>query len=192
MKKTFFFVLITCQLFAFIGCKKDSSTNNRTSSSTYSWSCKIDGKSYSWSGILPYSTPNSTGNSSFIGDANISSIVLGSSFTSTFSFSPCDITFALPPLNTTGSYSISSTDLTKAATIILQNSISDMGTYTSSFGGTTMNVTISSITSGTFPTAPGRVIGTFQGQLKGTANTGSSTLKTINVTEGKFEAIRIQ
>ncbi len=165
MKNLSLTFLLSMMVFFFLSCSKSSSTNNRTGSATYSWSCKINGTPYSWSG--PYPSNTAEGQATFVSSATLTGINLNSFRTSLII--PCSITISLPPsITSPGNYTISQSSYQAnngySAFIIQLNTSNDItktDIYSTQRGGQ-MKVNINSV-------GPllGKVSGTFEGTIQG-------------------------
>ena len=154
----------------FLSCSS-SSNDSSSSSGVYKWSFKLDGVLYQWSGNS-LTDPNSNGMSQyFSGDVSLTKTM------------EVTASFALSSVST-GNFICNSSSNSSFNIGIVEG----VQEYRTSYGGT-MNVNISSLSSNTFfsnPMNPGKVIGTFSGTIKTIGN----SLHTV--TEGSFEAVRIQ
>jgi hypothetical protein len=166
-------IILLLSIILLVSCSSDSNNSPSPSSSNsgvYKWSFKLDGVLYQWSGSL--TDPNSNGGSQyFSGNVSLSKTM------------EVTVNIDLPTVST-GNFTCNSSSNSSFSIGIVEG----VGEYRTSYGGT-MNVNISSLSSNTFstnPANPGKVIGTFSGTIKTIGN----SLHTV--TEGSFEAIRIQ
>ena len=167
-----------------ISCSKSSSDESAASNSgVYKWQCKIDGVQYQYS----TTTLGATATYSY------GTLLLSSDSKPDGTFDEA-IVIKLPSVSA-GNFTINSgVTNTSTAPYVSYNHYTTIYTqqvynlYNTMFGGT-MNVNISSLSSNTVQTSlnnPGKVIGTFSGTLR-----NSPGNKTITITEGYFEALRM-
>jgi hypothetical protein len=151
-----------------ISCSS-SSNDSSSPAGVFSWSFKLDGVQYQWSGSL--TDPNSAGLAQYSGG----NILLTKNLVATVGITLSSVSTGNFTCNSTSSSSIN---------IGIVEGIQDLDTSRS---GSNMNVNISSLSSDTFstnPLNPGKVIGTFSGTIKDIAGDSHT------VTDGSFEAIR--
>jgi hypothetical protein len=166
MKKTFFYILIGTLQLAIFSCNKSSnSTNNRTSGSGYSWSCKVDGVSYSWSSDKAV---DSEGSGACQYNAGEQAFTIGMT-TNRPNASNITIGFVFPQY-ITGSKVLNNQTGPNSALLQLVNTTETFVTTISS--AITLNIT---------DAGSNRVSGTFQGSLSNLLGSG-----TVQVTDGKF------
>lgn len=167
-----------------ISCSKSSSDESASNSGVYKWQCKIDGVQYQYStttlgAISIYTNGILSLNSGSKPDGTVDEMMvikLPSVSSGNFIINTSGI-----PNTSTAPY-VSYIHFTPIYTQMVYNQ------YNTMYGGT-MNVNISSLSSNTAQTSPnnlGKVIGTFSGTLR-----NSPGNKTITITEGSFEALRI-
>ena len=154
----------------FLSC---SSENDSTSSNTYKWSCKLNGVLYEYESNTPmnggyYYNYDSVGAMVLSGDG----IVI-------------NITY---PTVSTGIFNFNTNNHSTSNRFYLGNpSPCPNGLGNCEYSGNGIRVNISSLSNdrfSTFPSNPGKVIGTFYGQVKKSDGT------TIEITEGMFEIVR--
>ena len=171
MKKLIFTLLAGILL----SCSNDSSNS---SPGTIKWKFKMDGVQYEWSGNYPYS--QTSGQSSYLGEPkNTPTISLASPIISSGNRQVMlNFTFQN---ESTGTYIIDDSVIGNSATLFINGQ--DIYSTDPNFGGEiTLNVTqMASSTNGITK-------GTFSGTLVGL----TQQLPTVEITEGSFEAIRIQ
>ena len=158
-------------------CSKDSTDSNNSSSGTINWSCKVNGVQYQWSGSYPYTS--TSGQSSYLGQpASIPTVSLASPIISSGNRQVMlNLSFQNENL---GTRVINGSVLGNTASLVLNQQL--YSTYPST---AQINLNISQMASA----VNGITKGTFSGTMVGAV---SGTLQTINITEGSFEAIRIQ
>jgi hypothetical protein len=183
MKKSIFSLLMLSLLVMMTNsCSK---SNPSSSGGKYSWSCEVNGKSYSWSGSYPDGTnPSSMGLSTF------SETILMLSLPAQqgklpFSFS---VIFGDIPSSGTYTFDDSNSDTEYACSIIENSTIG-----TTAAPGSNMKVTIPNIPSNTYINTqganPGLIKGTFSGTLYAINPSNPSTFIKYVITNGKYEAI---
>jgi hypothetical protein len=170
MKKLIFTLLAGILL----SCSNDSSNS---SSGTISWSCKVNGVQYQWSGSYPYSA--TSGQSSYLGEpASVPIVSLASPIISSGNRQVMlNLSFQNENL---GTRVINGSEVGNTASLVLNQQV--YSTYPSM---AQINLNISQMASA----VNGITKGTFSGTMVGG---GTGTIQTINITEGSFEAIRIQ
>lgn len=172
--KKFSIIILSFLLFS---CSKDSTDSNNSSSGTISWSCKVNGVQYQWSGSYPYST--TSGQSSYMGEpASTPTVSLASPIISSGN-RQVGLTFTFQNENL-GTRVINGSAVGNTASLVLNQQV--YSTYPSM---AQINLNISQMASA----VNGTTKGTFSGTMVGA---GTGTIQTINITEGSFEAIRIQ
>ena len=170
-----FIIIILSSIF--FSCSNESPDSDNSSSGTIKWSCKINGVQYQWSGSYPYST--TSGQSSYLGEpTSVPMVALASPIVSSGN-RQIQLTFTFQNENS-GTHIINDGVSGNSATLVLNQQV--YSTYPSM---AQINLNISQMASAT----NGITKGTFSGTMVG-GSTG--TIQTINITEGSFEAIRIQ
>lgn len=157
-----------------LSCSNDSSNS---SSGVTKWSCKVNGVLYEWSGSYPYS--QTSGQSSYLGEpASVPMVSLASPIVSSGNR---QIQLILSFQNENlGAHVINGSDFGNQASIMLNQQ-----SYTTYPSMAQINLNISQMASAN----NGITKGTFSGTMVGGS---SGTIQTVNITEGSFEAIRIQ
>jgi hypothetical protein len=189
MKKSLLsIVVIIGVLFLMNSCSKDSPSGG--AGGQVSWSCEVNGKSYSWSGTYP----NTKSASSFI---SIEDGVLGLSAESKSGTASIPFIFAVSFNSepTKGSYTFSSSNSNTSYACILTLDEYSVAS-TSSGPGSNMIINITSdIPSNSYMntngTNPGYVNGTFNGKIYGVDVSNPGTFKRYDITNGKFNALRL-
>jgi hypothetical protein len=183
MKKSIFSLLILSLLVMMTNsCSK---SNPSSSGGKYSWSCEVNGKSYSWSGNYPDGTnPSSMGLSTFSESALMLYLPLKSSKIE-FSFI---VNFGDIPSAGTYTFNQSNT-FPESCVMIIDNANSTSGAPNAN-----MKVTIPNIPSNTYVNTqganPGSIKGTFSGTVYGPdPNNLRGPLIRYEITNGKYEAI---
>ncbi|MGV1013008.1 MAG: hypothetical protein ACOYBS_11220 [Flavobacterium sp.] len=172
--KKFIIIILSFLMFS---CSKDSTDSNNSSSGTISWSCKVNGVQYQWSGSYPYSATR--GQSSYLGEpASTPTIMLASPIISSGN-RQIMLTLSFQNENL-GSHLINGSVAGNQASLVLNQQV--YSTYPST---AQINLNISQMASA----VNGITKGTFSGTMVGAV---SGTLQTINITDGSFEVIRIQ
>jgi hypothetical protein len=198
MKKIFISNFLLLSILSFLSCQKSSSntsSNNNSSSNQdsgpgiYTWSCKIDGKSYSWSGAYP-AAGSSKAQATFT--ASSAQSILGLDDGNSCSISLIFSNVASAP----ASYNVNFNSLSQGftATLSLMSSSTNISLFGIGMNGGDMTVNVDSYSSATYasnPANPGKVKGTFSGTLYDMKSPPTSS-KAISITEGKFEAVRLQ
>jgi hypothetical protein len=190
LKPIAFFFLITIS-FVLNSCSNepidpaiDPSANNGSSSGTLRWSCKVDGVLYEWSGAFGATTglSNYSKDEQNATDGNPNGVVVLSKSNSS-NQNELYLGLTMPDIRT-GAFSLNGNSVNNAAALTLSSSLS-YGTV----GGQSISVNITELSNNTAITGDlsGRVKGTFSGSMR---QVGS--LQTITITEGSFEAIRMQ
>jgi len=156
----------------------DPTDNSGGSSGTLRWSCKVDGVLHEWSGAFGASTglSNYSKDDQNPTDGNPNGQLILSNNDVIF-------TFVLPTVNT-GNFNLNGSSENNGSVLTLS--------ATTSYGtvdGHSISVNITELSNNTAITGDlsGRVKGTFSGSMR---QVGS--LQTITITEGSFEAIRMQ
>lgn len=164
-------------LILFVSCSNESNDTNNSPSGTISWSCKVNGVQYQWSGSYPYSA--TSGQSSYLGEpASTPTVSLASPIISSGNRQVMlNLSFQNENL---GTRVINGSEVGNTASLVLNQQV--YSTYPSM---AQINLNISQMASA----VNGITKGTFSGTMVGG---GSGTIQTINITEGSFEAIRIQ
>ncbi len=162
----------------------DPTLNGGGSSGTLRWSCKVDGVLHEWSGTI--SSTNGISNYSKddqnATDGNPNGVVVLSK-TNSNSTNELYLGLTMPEIRT-GTFTLDGSSINNAAVLTLSSSLS-YGTVS----GQSMTVNITELSNNTAITGnlTGRVKGTFSGSMR---QVGS--LQTIAISEGSFEAIRMQ
>lgn len=186
MKKTIFSLLMMSLLVMMTNsCSK---SNPSSSGVKYSWSCEVNGKSYSWSGSYPDGT-----NPSSMGFSTFTERILAFSLPAKQNTIPFSFSVIFEDVPTVGTYTFdennSSTDNAFLMFIDNASSLSDLP-------GASMKVTIPNIPSNTYLNTqganPGSIKGTFSGTMYGVdPNNFRGPLIRYQITNGKYEAIVI-
>jgi hypothetical protein len=162
----------------------DPSANNGSSSGMLRWSCKVDGVLHEWSGSFGASSglSNYSKDEQNATDGNPNGVVVLSKSNSS-NQNELYLSLTMPDIRT-GAFSLNGNSVNNAAALTLSSSLS-YGTV----DGQTISVNITELSNNTAITGDlsGRVKGTFSGSMR---QVGS--LQTITITEGSFEAIRMQ
>ena len=186
MKKTIFSLLMMSLLVMMTNsCSK---SNPSSSGGKYSWSCEVNGKSYSWSGSYPDGTnPASMGLSTF------SETILNFSLPAKQNILPFSLVVNFENIPTQGTYTFEGGNFTSTKSCLL--SIDGKIGANTLYPGSRMEVTISAIPSNTYINTqganPGSVKGTFGGTMYGRDLNNPGNLIRYEITNGKYEAIVI-
>jgi hypothetical protein len=162
----------------------DPAANGGGSSGALRWSCKVDGVLHEWSGTI--SSTNGISNYSKddqnATDGNPNGVVVLSKSNNTTT-NELYLGLTMPDIRT-GTFTLDGSSVNNAAVLTLSSSLS-YGTVS----GQSITVNITELSNNTAITGnlTGRVKGTFSGSMR---QVGS--LQTIVITEGSFEAIRMQ
>ena len=190
MKKSIFSLLmISLILMATNSCSKSGSSGG--GNGQVSWSCEVNGKSYSWSGTYP----NTKSASSFISIEDGGLGLSAESKTGTISI-PFIFVVSFNTEPAKGSYTFSSSNSNSFYNCALTLE-DDESTYAiTSAPGSNMKVNITSdIPSNSYMNTnganPGYVDGTFNGTIYGIDPSNPGTFKRYDITNGKFKALRI-
>ena len=170
MKKLIFALLAGILL----SCSNDSSNS---SSGTIKWKFKMDGVLYEWSGNYPYS--QTSGQSSYLGEpTNTPTISLASPIISSGN-RQVGLTFTFSN-ESTGTSIIDDSVEGNSASLVINGQ--DLYSTYPNLGEITLNVTqVASSTNGIT-----------KGNFSGTMVKATQLSQTVEITEGSFEAIRIQ
>jgi hypothetical protein len=175
-------VIISLLLMTTNSCSK---SNSSSSGGKYSWSCEVNGKSYSWSGNYPDGTnPSSMGLSTFSETFLMLSLPVQQGKLP-FSFS---VNFGSTPAAGTYTFNQSNTS-PESCLMVIENANSLSGV-----SGASMKVTISAIPSNTYLNTqganPGSIKGTFNGTMYGPdPNNVRGPLIRYEITNGKYESV---
>lgn len=156
----------------------DPTANGGGSSGALRWSCKVDGVLHEWSGSFGATTglSNYAKDDQNATDGNPNGQIMLTDNVVIFSF--------IVPTVRTGMFVLDGSDENNGAALSLSSSLS-YGTVDGQ--SITMNITELSNNTAITGNLTGRVKGTFSGSMR---QVGS--LQTILITEGSFEAIRMQ
>jgi hypothetical protein len=186
MKKTILSLLMMSLLVMMTNsCSK---SNPSSSGGKYSWSCEVNGKSYSWSGNYPDGTnPSSMGLSTF------TETTLGFYLPTKQNIIPFGLIVNFENIPTQGTYTFEGGNFTSTKSC---NLVIDKTSATTFYPGSSMKVTISAIPSNTYINTqgvnPGSVNGTFSGTMYSPdLNNPGGPLIRYEITNGKYEAIVI-
>ena len=183
MKKSIFSLLMLSLLVLMTNsCSK---SNPSSSGGKYSWSCEVNGKSYSWSGSYPDGT-----NPSSMGFSTFTERILAFSLPAEQNKIPFSFVVSFKDVPTVGTYTFdennSSTD--NACSIIENSTVGSTAAP-----GSNMKVTIPNIPSNTYINTqganPGSIKGTFSGTLYAINPNNPSTFIKYVITNGMYEAI---
>lgn len=158
-----------------LSCSNDSSDNS--SSGTIKWKFKVDGVQYEWSGNYPYS--QTSGQSTYGGEPisapliNLASPIISSGNRQV-------IFIFIFPNESTGPRILDGSSTENSAVLTINGS-KVYGTYPN-LGQINLNITQMASATG----------GITKGTFSGTMIEPTQQLKTVEITEGSFEAIRIQ
>ena len=171
MKKLIFALLAGILL----SCSNDSSDNS--SSGTIKWRFKVDGVLYEWSGNYP--PTQTSGQCIYSGEPLSVPIVSMSSPIISSGKRQVMLTFIFPN-ESTGPHIMDGSSNENSAALIINGS--ELYSTYPEFGQINLNITqMASVTGGITK-------GTFSGTMVGV----TQQLQTVEITEGSFEAIRIQ
>ena len=160
-----------------ISCSS-SSDDSSSSSGNLKWKFKMDGVQYEWSGDFPYSA--TSGQSSYLGEpASTPTISLVSPIISSGNRQVM-LTFTFPN-ESTGTSIIDDSVIGNSASLVINSE--DIYSTSSDFGGV-ISLNITQMASSTN--------GITKGTFSGTMVKLDQELQTVEITEGSFEAIRIQ
>lgn len=182
MKKTLVCSIIFLTTLLMINsCSKSGASGN-----TCSWSCEVNGQSYAWSGTYP----DNNYAASALAESALS---ISAPRTAGSTKIPFGLTISFGSLPDQGTYIFSSANSNNNYTALIQlNGV--IGS--SSYPGSNFNITLSSVPSNSFISTggsnPGFLSGTFSGTIYGIDPTNPSVSKEYIITNGKFNAIRIQ
>ena len=185
MKKNIFSLLMMSLILMTTNSCSKSGSSNSGANGKYSWSCEVNGKSYSWSGSYPDGTnPSSMGISTFTDPA------LALSLPQQQGNIPFMISFAFESTPTAGTYTFDDSNSgNKYACSVVENSV--IGSTVAP--GSNMKVTIPNIPSNTYVntqgTNPGSIKGTFSGTIYDTNINNPRTFIKYVITNGVYEAI---
>ncbi len=180
-------VVIIGVLFLMNSCSKDSPSGG--AGGQVSWSCEVNGKSYSWSGTYP----NTKSASSTISIENGIIALSAESETGTTSIPFIfGVSFNTEPKK--GSYTFSSSNSNSLYSCVL--TLEEAAVASTSAPGSNMKVNITSdIPTNSYMntngTNPGYVNGTFNGTIYGVDVSNPRTFKRYDITNGKFNALRL-
>jgi len=184
MKKSIIsLVIISLLLMTTNSCSK---SNSNSSGGQYSWSCEVNGKSYSWSGNYPDGTnPASMGLSTF------SETILNFSLPAKQNILPFSFVVNFENTPTKGTYTFEGGNFTSTKSCLF--SIENKTSGSSLYPGSRMEVTISAIPSNTYINTqganPGIVKGTFSGTMYGSDLNNPVDKIKYEITNGKYEAV---
>ena len=162
----------------------DPTANGGGSSGTLRWSCKVDGVLHEWSGLFGATTglSNYAKDDQNATDGNPNGVVVLSKSNGN-SENELYLGLTIPDVRT-GTFTLNGNSVNSGAVLTLSSSLS----Y-ATVDGNAISVNITELSNNTAITGnlTGRVKGTFSGSMR---QVGS--LQTILITEGSFEAIRMQ
>lgn len=170
-------LLLSISILLSISCSSDSSDDN--SSGTIKWRFKANGVQYEWSGNYPYSA--TSGQCSYLGQLNsVPTIMLGTPVLSSGNREVM-LTFTFET-ESTGTYILDDCSQGNSANLIIGGATGTQ--YATCFGLGEITLNVSQMASSTG--------GITKGTFSGTMVSVNQQMQPIQITDGSFEAIRIQ
>jgi hypothetical protein len=182
MKKILFSIIACIGIMINSSCSKSGGSSG--GGSVCQWSCDIDGVHYSWTGTYPDSK---YGQSVFA--SNTLALYLPQNV---FAFNPFMLVVNFPTEPSSGTYTFNSSnsDISNVVILTMGTKSSDAVAYSTYLSGASMNVTVPSIPKNSVANAGLTGAGYFKGSFSGTLVSAAG--KSISITNGQYEVIRVQ
>ncbi len=174
MKNLIFFTILIFTLFS---CSSDSSEDS--SNGTIKWRFKANGVQYEWSGNYPYSA--TSGQCSYLGQPNSVPTIMLSTPVISSGNREIMLTFTFQT-ESTGTYTLDDCSQGNSANLIMGGATGTQ--YATCFGLGEITLNVSQMASSTS--------GITKGTFSGTMYSVNQQMQPIQITDGSFEAIRIQ
>jgi hypothetical protein len=188
MKKTILSLLVmSLLLMTTNSCSKSGSSGG--GSGQVSWSCEVNGESYSWSGTYPNTK---SANSTISVESGI--LTLSAESKSGTISVPFILAVSFNTEPNKGSYTFSSSNSNSLYSCAL--TLDESAVASTSYPGSNMKVNITSdIPANSYLNTnganPGYINGTFNGTIYGIDLSNPGTFKRYDITNGKFKAMRL-